>query len=354
MTLLRQQNTANYPIPLPLWDSAGAPLGSGVTPTITLEKSGGAAAAVAGTITATNAGGTAYLAGNAIDRNTLGSFVLNVSATGAESYKISGAVVAYDPISDAVRGTAGTALPNAVAGMAAGVMVTSSLPDNFSTLKINAFGDVLRVSLTDVVTTVNDKTGYALSSAGVSAVWDAITSGITTANSIGKRLLDFVTGLVYSNPPSAASIATQVDTTLTASHGAGGWSTPTGFSTHSAADVWAVVARTLTAGTNIVLAKGTGITGFTDLDAAGVRSAVGLATANLDTQLIVLGNLDVTVSSRMATFAYTTPPSAAANASEADSVLTIAHGTGSWQTGSGGGSGSTVNVRADFTEVRGT
>lgn len=53
----------------------------------------------------------------------------------------------------------------------------------------------------------------------------------------------------------------------------------------SAADVWAAATRTLTAGTNIVLAKGTGVTGFNDLDAAGVRTAVGLAAANLDTQL---------------------------------------------------------------------
>lgn len=49
--------------------------------------------------------------------------------------------------------------------------------------------------------------------------------------------------------------------------------------------VWAAGTRVLTAGTNIVLAKGTGVTGFTDLDAAGVRTAVGLGSANLDTQL---------------------------------------------------------------------
>lgn len=49
--------------------------------------------------------------------------------------------------------------------------------------------------------------------------------------------------------------------------------------------VWATTTRELTAGTNIVLAKGTGVTGFNDLDAAGVRGAVGLAAANLDTQL---------------------------------------------------------------------
>lgn len=63
------------------------------------------------------------------------------------------------------------------------------------------------------------------------------------------------------------------------------WLTATGFSTHSAADVWAVATRILTAGTNIALAKGTGVTGFTDIDAAGVRAAVGLASANLDTQI---------------------------------------------------------------------
>lgn len=49
--------------------------------------------------------------------------------------------------------------------------------------------------------------------------------------------------------------------------------------------VWSVATRVLTAGTNIALAKGTGVTGFNDLDAAGIRTAVGLASANLDTQL---------------------------------------------------------------------
>jgi hypothetical protein len=53
--------------------------------------------------------------------------------------------------------------------------------------------------------------------------------------------------------------------------------------------VWSTATRLLTAGTNIVLAKGVGVTGFTDLDAAGVRTAVGLASANLDTQLAAVG-----------------------------------------------------------------
>lgn len=82
-----------------------------------------------------------------------------------------------------------------------------------------------------------------------------------------------------------SGLATQTDISDLQTHGDSTWATATGFSTHAAADVWAVGTRTLTAGTNIVLAKGTGITGFNDLDAAGVRTAVGLAAANLDTQL---------------------------------------------------------------------
>lgn len=62
--------------------------------------------------------------------------------------------------------------------------------------------------------------------------------------------------------------------------------------------VWSTATRLLTAGTNIALAKGTGVTGFNDLDAAGVRTAVGLAAANLDTQLSAL---DVDILTRAAT-----------------------------------------------------
>lgn len=64
--------------------------------------------------------------------------------------------------------------------------------------------------------------------------------------------------------------------------------TASDFGTEIGTAVWATTTRILTAGTNIALAKGTGVTGFTDIDAAGVRTAVGLASANLDTQLAAL------------------------------------------------------------------
>lgn len=47
--------------------------------------------------------------------------------------------------------------------------------------------------------------------------------------------------------------ASDIDTQLTSSHGSGAWTTATGFSTHSAADVWTVATRNLTDYGNLVL-----------------------------------------------------------------------------------------------------
>lgn len=40
------------------------------------------------------------------------------------------------------------------------------------------------------------KTGYALSSAGVQAIWDALTTALTTVGSIGKKLADWTVGTI--------------------------------------------------------------------------------------------------------------------------------------------------------------
>ena len=74
--------------------------------------------------------------------------------------------------------------------------------------------------------------------------------------------------------------------------------------TQAGADkAWSTAARVLTAGTNIALAKGTGVTGFNDLDAAGVAAATwNAATATYGTAgsygLLVETNIDATISSR--------------------------------------------------------
>jgi hypothetical protein len=68
------------------------------------------------------------------------------------------------------------------------------------------------------------KTGYALSAAGVQAIWDALTSALTAVGSIGKKLADWVIGTTQTGDsfarlgaPAGASVsadlaAVKVDT----------------------------------------------------------------------------------------------------------------------------------------------
>lgn len=57
------------------------------------------------------------------------------------------------------------------------------------------------------VGTNNDKTGYGLSAAAVQAVWDALTSALTTAGSIGKLLVDNINATISSRLASASYTA---------------------------------------------------------------------------------------------------------------------------------------------------
>ncbi|TIN84350.1 hypothetical protein [Mesorhizobium sp.] len=81
-------------------------------------------------------------------------------------------------------------------------------------------------------------------------------------------------------------------------------------SSHSAADVWAVATRRLSDGTNIVLAKGTGITGFNDLSAAQVNAEADTALADAGLTTTVTGRIDAAVSTRLAAASYTAPDNA--------------------------------------------
>jgi len=57
---------------------------------------------------------------------------------------------------------------------------------------------VANVTTTANLTTNNDKTGYALSAAGIQAIWDALTSALTTASSVGKLLVDNINATISS------------------------------------------------------------------------------------------------------------------------------------------------------------
>lgn len=164
--------------------------------------------------------------------------------------------------------------------------------------------------------TVSDKTGFSLSSAGVQAIWDALTSALTTVGSVGKRIADNLDAAITSRLAPTTSGRT-LDVTATGEAGID-WAnigSPTtavnlsGTTVKTATDVetdtadiqtrlpaalvsgrmdssvGAMAANTLTASALATDAVTEIQTGLSTLDAAGVRTAVGLASANLDTQL---------------------------------------------------------------------
>jgi hypothetical protein len=107
---------------------------------------------------------------------------------------------------------------------------------------------------------LTDKAGFSLSAAGIQAIWDALTSALTTANSVGKLIVDNVNATISSR------------------------------SSHSAADVWSVGTRALTDKAGFSLSSA-GIQAIWD----ALTSA--LTTANSIGKLLV-DNINATISSR--------------------------------------------------------
>lgn len=151
----------------------------------------------------------------------------------------------------------------------------------FGTLVADIWANTSRTlsafSFTVTVGTNQDKTGYSLSSAGVQAIWDALTSALTTVGSVGKLLVDNVNASISSRLAASAYTA-PLDSPATAS------------------------------------AVQTGLT------AQGYTSA----------RAPLLDNLNATISSRLATAGYTAPPAVAAIvAGVLDELLSNHTGVGS-------------------------
>lgn len=196
-----------------------------------------------------------------------------------------------------VTAAAGVTFPTSVASptnITAGTITTVTNLTNAPTA--GDFTAAMKTSLNAATPVVT------LAAGAIQAIWDALTSALTTVGSIGKRLADDIDATISSRtkPADTQAAVTLVTTTTSVTNDVGitqagadkVWAsaarTLTSFGTlvaDVATAVWGAATRILTAGTNIVLAKGVGVTGFNDLDAAGVRTAVGMASANLDTQL---------------------------------------------------------------------
>lgn len=182
-----------------------------------MDASVGAMAANVLTATAINADAitAAKIADGAIDAATFAAGAINAAAIAADA--IGASELAADAVSEIQSGLA------TASALAA---VQSDTDDIQARLPAALTG---AGNLKADAQVVSDKTGYALSSAGVQAIWDALTSALTTAGSVGKLLVDNINATISSRLASASYTA--------------------------------------------------------PLDAAGTRTAIGLASANLDTQL---------------------------------------------------------------------
>ncbi|MER8464176.1 hypothetical protein [Mesorhizobium sp. M1396] len=151
---------------------------------------------------------------------------------------------------------------------------------------VDANGRIDVSAIAGTAQTARDIGASVLLSSGTGTGQISLTAGIASVNAtqIAGSAVNTATAQLGVNVVNAGGTAWNSGAITASTFGAGAI-TAAKFAANALDAVWSTAARTLTAGTNIVLAKGTGVTGFNDLDAPGVRAAVGLASANLDTQL---------------------------------------------------------------------
>jgi hypothetical protein len=249
---------------------------------------------------ATDAIGSAELAASAITEIQAGLSTLTAAqaadavwdetladhlAAGSTGNALNAAGAAGDPWTTAIPGAYGAGTAGNIVGNRLDVAVSSRLATAGYTAppSVGAIADqVWDEALADHQGV--GSTGEALDAASAGGGLDA--AGVRAAVGLASANLDTqLSGIqsdtndVQTRLPAAlvsgrmdSHIGSVADAVLTAAKFAAG-----------AFDaVWSVAARLLTAGTNIVLAKGTGVTGFNDLSAAQVNAEVDTALADYD------------------------------------------------------------------------
>lgn len=291
--------STSLPTQIFVFDSAGVGVTGKVDGDFTkrISKNGGAFAAMTVTITESE-NGFYSLTISSSHSDTLGTLTISFIASGTMRINLQFKVVVATASSLSARIPAAlTGAGNMKADMVALDGSAQSATDlkDFADDGYNpATNKVTGVLLTDTVTTYTGNTPQTGDSfvrlgaggAGLTALGDvrianldATVSSRATPTNITAGTITTVTNLTNAptNGDLTATMKTSVQTAATASLAA--------FFTSSAQlvlDIWAATTRILTAGTNIVLAKGTGITGFNDLSSAQVNSEV-VDALNVDT-----------------------------------------------------------------------
>ncbi|RUZ75626.1 hypothetical protein EN943_20180, partial [Mesorhizobium sp. M7A.F.Ca.US.006.01.1.1] len=176
-----------------------------------------------------------------------------------------------------------------VAGMAPVIRVVELFRRDTTsgrTQLVDANGRVDVSAVAGTAQTPRDIGASVLLSSGAGTGQISLTAGVVAANAtqIAGATVNTAAAQLGVNVVNAGGTAWNSGA-ITSNTFAAGALTAAKFAANALDAVWSTTTRILTGGTNIVLTKGTGVTGFNDLDAPGVRTAVGMASANLDTQL---------------------------------------------------------------------
>ena len=159
-------------------------------------------------------------------------------------------------------------------------------------------------TITTVTNLTNAPTSGDLTATMKASVTTAATAATPTAAAVTGNVGGNVTGSVGGVATGGITAASIAPDAIGASELAAD------AVTEIATGVWAATTRLLTAGTNIVLAKGTGVTGFNDLSAAQVNTEADTALADVGVTPTVTGRIDAAISTRLAGGSYVSPDNA--------------------------------------------
>jgi hypothetical protein len=239
---LRQQGTSTHPICFLMVSSTDHVAAvTGLTPTVTISKDGGAFASPVGAVSEIGNGWYA-LAGNATDRNTLGAFLLHATGTGADPADVRLEIVAYDPFD-----SAGLGLSRLDAAMSSRAPAATALDKTtWTDAKAGYLDAAMSSRLAGAGYTAPDNAGIAAAAASAASADTKATAILadTAAMDTADELRTLLTGGTAALSTLTAQATWEYATrTLTA---------PTNISIPSAADnaaaVWGAGSREITGG----------------------------------------------------------------------------------------------------------
>lgn len=167
----RKLSSTGYPIVFFMADSADHVTGkTGLSPSVTISKNGGAFGAASGAVSELSNGWYA-LAGNATDRGTLGALAVHASASGADPADVLVEIVSHDPFEVAEPGDAMTLTSDERTSIGTAVWATT-------TRTLSGFGTLVA----DMATAVWSAATRTLTSGGsitAADVWSYATRALT-------------------------------------------------------------------------------------------------------------------------------------------------------------------------------